>query len=133
MGATGTGSLFIQTRDYQEREAPLHSTLERYSLKRLDHPYTPHLVQGRPTKMTLKEAHSLINYAPGFDETQKKLLRSIVEAAFSYTDAEVSGNTPSINITAGEGAVVSDGDTVSITVNEANPGEFTLDIAAQGA
>ena len=83
--------------------------------------------------MTLKEAHSLINYAPGFDETQKKLLRSIVEAAFSYTDAEVSGNTPSINITAGEGAVVSDGDTVSITVNEANPGEFTLDIAAQGA
>ena len=81
--------------------------------------------------MTLKEIQGFINYAPGFDDMQKKLLRTIVEAAFGYTDDEISGYTPpAITITAGEGATVTDGDTVTVTVNEATPGNFTLDLAA---
>lgn len=76
--------------------------------------------------MTLKEIQGFINYAPGFDETQKKLLRTIVEAAFDNMP-------PAITITPGEGAVVADGDTVVITVNETNPGDFTLDLTASQA
>lgn len=81
--------------------------------------------------MTLKEIQGIINYAPGFDEMQKKLLRAIVEAAYGYTDAEVAGNTPpSISIATGEGVVVSDGDNVAIIANEVTPGAFVLDLIA---
>lgn len=81
--------------------------------------------------MTLKEIQGFINYAPGFDEMQKKLLRTIVEAAFGYTDDEISSYTPpAITITAGAGTTVADGDTVAVTVNEATPGNFTIDLTA---